>query len=53
LRQAQGVYEHAPESVVRAGQAVAAYFANDNAANHRYLYGQVKMAINNAKQDLG
>ena len=52
LRQGQSAAEHAPETVLRASQAVADYLANDNAANHRYLYGRVQTAIQSAEQDL-
>jgi hypothetical protein len=51
-RTARSVIEHAPETVVKAGEAVAMYLTNDNAANHRYLYGQVEIAIRKAEAEL-
>ena len=51
-RQAQSALDNAPAAVVNAAQATAAYLANDNAANHRYLYGQVQRGVQLAEQDL-
>ncbi len=44
--------ERAPQAVVKAGQAVAAYMTNNTAANHRYLYGQVEMAVRKAEGEI-
>jgi hypothetical protein len=52
LRDAQSVIEYAPENVVKAGEVVAKYLTTDNAANHRYLYGQVEMAVKKAEEGL-
>jgi hypothetical protein len=51
-RAAQQAWKHAPEAVVKAGKAVAAYLTNDVEANHRYLYGQMQMWVKRAEEDL-
>ena len=43
---------NAPQEVVKAAKAVAAYLANDNAANHRHLYQQAQAAMKSAEQAL-
>lgn len=48
---ARSAIEHAPENIVKAGDAVATYLINENAANHRYLYGQVEMAVKKAEAE--
>lgn len=44
--------ERAPEAVVQAGKAVAQYFADDTATNHRHLYGQVEKAVQRAEKEI-
>lgn len=44
--------DRAPETAVQAGRAVTQYLSNDTAAKHRYLYGQVEMAVRKAEQEL-
>jgi hypothetical protein len=51
-RTVQRSLDRAPETVVQAGRAVAQYLTNDKASIHRYLYGQVEMAIQKAEKDL-
>jgi hypothetical protein len=51
-RAASDAAAKAPPAVVEAGKAIAAYLTNDNAANHRYLYGRAIAAINGAEQAL-
>ena len=51
-RQVRSTFEHAPESIVKAGEAVAKYLTNNSAANHRLLYGQMQAAISRAEADL-
>ena len=48
----QGAVQNAPAAVVDAGKAVATYLTNSNEANHRYLYSQVQVGIDNADQAL-
>jgi hypothetical protein len=50
-RTARSAIEHAPETVVKAGEAVAKYLTNDNAANHRYLHGQLEIAVKKAQEE--
>ncbi len=48
---ARSAIEHAPENIVKARDAVATYLINENAANHRYLYRQVEMAVKKAEAE--
>jgi len=50
-RTARSAIEHAPETVVKAGEAVTKYLTNNNAANQRYLYGQVEIAVKKAQEE--